>query len=314
MRPRISLREALQDPGLLGHALVGDSWTPWRILLIAAMGEDLVDAERVIFRQITGREREPGERVAELVAVVGRRGGKSRAMAVLMAYVAGLCDHTDVLVKGETGVALCVALDQKVAGIVREHCAAVLEESPILKQLIANRTHDTIELTNGISIEVRPASFRKLRGPTYVCVVADELAIWYQDSTYANPDVEILGAVRPGLLTTRGPLILASSPYAKRGVLRERYRKHYGPDSSPAIVVAHGTSRDFNPTLPKEEIDRALEEDRPRNSAEYLAQFRSDLEGFVSLEVVESCVGGYHEIGPVSGVYYRAFVDPSGGS
>jgi len=111
MRPRISLREALQDPELLGHALVGDSWTPWRILLIAAMGEELIDAERVIFKQITGREREPGQRVAELVAVVGRRGGKSRAMAVLMAYVAGLCDHTDLLVKGEAGVALCVALD-----------------------------------------------------------------------------------------------------------------------------------------------------------------------------------------------------------
>jgi len=212
MRPTVSLRRALTDPRLLGHAFVGESWTPWRILLIAAMGEELTDAERVIFKQITGRDQEPGQRVNELVAVVGRRGGKSRAMAVLMAYVAALCDHTDVLVKGETGVALCVALDQKVAGIVREHCAAVLEESPILKQLIANRTQDTIQLTNGLSIEVRPASFRKLRGPTYVCVVAHELAIWYQDSTYANPDVEILAAVRPGLLTTRGLLVLASSP------------------------------------------------------------------------------------------------------
>src|SRR5262249_50728838 len=34
----------------------------------------------------------------------------------------------------------------------------------------------------------------------------------------------------------------------------------------------------------------------------------------VSLEVVESCVGGYHEMGPLSGTRYRAFVDPSGGS
>jgi hypothetical protein len=314
VKPRTTLRKALADPQLLGGALAGLSWRAWRVLLIAAMGEELDDEERVIFKQITGREREPGQRVTELVAVVGRRGGKSRAMAVLMAYVAGLCDHTDVLVKGETGVALCVALDQKVAGIVREHCAAVLEESPILKQLITNRTQDTIELTNGISIEVRSASFRKLRGPTYVCAVADELAIWYQDSTYANPDVEILAAVRPGLLTTRGPLILASSPYAKRGVLWDRYRRHYGPDGAPAILVAHGASRDFNPTLPQEQIDRALEEDRPRNSAEYLAQFRSDLEGFVSLEVVESCVGGYHEMGPLAGTRYRAFVDPSGGS
>jgi hypothetical protein len=68
-------------------------------------------------------------------------------------------------------------------------------------------------------LEVRPASFRKLRGPTYVAVVADELAFWYVDAAYANPDVEILNAVEPGLATTGGPLILASSPHARRGAV-----------------------------------------------------------------------------------------------
>jgi hypothetical protein len=247
------------------------------------------------------------------VAVVGRRGGKSKAMAALATYIAALCNHTDVLVRGEVGVLLCVALDQRVAKIVQEHIAAAFEESPILRQLIKSRTQDTLELTTGISIEVRAASFRKLRGPTYIGVVCDELAFWYQDSFYANPDVEILAAVRPGLLTTKGPLILASSPYAKRGVLWDRYRRHYGPEESPSILVAHGARRDFNPTLDPAEIERALEEDRPRNSAEYLAQFRSDIEGFVSLEIVESCVGGYVELGPRSDTTYRAF-DPSGGS
>jgi hypothetical protein len=48
--------------------------------------------------------------------------------------------------------------------------------------------------------------------------------------------------------------------------------------------------------------------------AEYLAAFRSDVEGFVTLEVVESCVGGHREMLPAAGVTYRAFTDPSGGS
>jgi len=47
---------------------------------------------------------------------------------------------------------------------------------------------------------------------------------------------------------------------------------------------------------------------------EYLAEFRTDVEGFVALEVVESCVGGYREMLPAAGVTYCAFVDPSGGS
>jgi hypothetical protein len=70
---------------------------------------------------------------------------------------------------------------------------------PILRQLIASRTSDALELNNGISLGVRPASFRKLRSPTYVAVIADELAYWYTESSYANPDREILNAVEPGL-------------------------------------------------------------------------------------------------------------------
>jgi mannose-1-phosphate guanylyltransferase len=40
-----------------------------------------------------------------------------------------------------------------------------------------------------------------------------------ENSGSVNPDIEIINAVRPGLATTRGPLIIASSPYARRGVL-----------------------------------------------------------------------------------------------
>jgi hypothetical protein len=35
------------------------SWVTWRTLLIAAMGEQLLDSERQIFKQFTGRDREP---------------------------------------------------------------------------------------------------------------------------------------------------------------------------------------------------------------------------------------------------------------
>src|SRR5262249_43696735 len=243
MKPRILLRRALSDPNLLGNALSGDSWLPWRTLLIAAMGEPLDDQEREIFKQLTGREREPLQRVHQLAAVIGRRGGKSRSMATLATYIAALCDHSDALVPGERGVLLCVALDQRVAKIILDYAQASFEGSPILKQLIANRTQDALELTSGISLEVRPASFRKLRGPTYVAVIADELAFWYVDAAYANPDVEILNAVEPSLSTTGGPLILASSPHARRGALWDVFRRHYGPDGDPFILVAHGGSR-----------------------------------------------------------------------
>ena len=83
MRPRLSLRKALNDKLLLGKSLTGDSWQAWRVLLIAAMGEKLTDEERQLFKQLTGREHEPKQRVEEFVGVIGRRGGKSRAISSL---------------------------------------------------------------------------------------------------------------------------------------------------------------------------------------------------------------------------------------
>ena len=314
MMARISLRDALNDPHLLGHVLSGDSWAPWRVLLIAAMGEALTDDERPLFTQLTGRVREPLQRVTEFEAVVGRRGGKTTAMSALATYIGACCDHSDALARGETGVLLVVAQDTKIAKLLLDRIEANLSDSEILRQLIKGRTQDGIELTNNISIEVKPASFRKLRGPTYIAVIADELAFWFTDASFAHPDVEVLAAARPGLLTTRGPLIMASSPYAKMGVLWDTFKRHYGPDGSPSVLVAKGSTRDFNQTIPQSEIDRELERDPARNRAELLADFRDDLEGYVAYEVVQACIGNYFEMPPARSVSYYAFVDPSGGS
>jgi hypothetical protein len=67
----ITMRQALTDRKLLGSVLAGDSWLAWRILLIAAMGEPLTDDERVTFKKLTGREREPGVRCLELLIIAG---------------------------------------------------------------------------------------------------------------------------------------------------------------------------------------------------------------------------------------------------
>ena len=107
---------------------------------------------------------------------------------------------------------------------------------------------------------------------------------------------------------------MASSPYAKMGVLWETFKRHYGPDGSPSVLVAKGGTRDFNATIPQSEIDRELERDRARNTAELLAEFRNDLESYVSYEVVQSCIGSYFEMAPARSVSYYAFTDPSGGS
>jgi hypothetical protein len=313
MRPSIPLRTALSDPQLLGNVLAGSSWRAWRTLLVAAMGEPLTADERLLFQEMTGREREPGKLVEELIGIIGRRGGKTRAISVVATYIAALCKHP-ALVPGETGICLVIAPDQRQADVALDYIEANFRASPILAQLIAGRTQRSLRLTNRIEIEVRAADFRRLRGPSYVCIIADETGFWHTENS-ANPDAEILAAVRPGLATTGGPLFIISSPYARRGELWRLYNKHFGPRGDPAILVAQGSSRSFNPSLPQSVVDRAMERDPASAAAEFGAQFRSDLEAYISLEAVEACVvSNRRELPPLPGQHYVAFVDPSGGS
>ena len=87
------------------------------------------------------------------------------------------------------------------------------------------------------------------------------------------------------------------------------------PGYDPTILVAQGATRDFNPELPQSIIDKAMDRDPAAASAEYMAQFRTDVEGFIMREAVDACVNlGVHERLPERAHSYVAFVDPSGGS
>jgi hypothetical protein len=81
------------------------------------------------------------------------------------------------------------------------------------------------------------------------------------------------------------------------------------------ILVAQGPSRAFNPDLPQSVVDRALERDPLANRAEFLAEFRTDVEALLTIEAVNAVVDpGVKERAPDLNYAYTAFVDPSGGS
>ncbi len=314
MRPIISIREALSLDSVLGRALPGPSWQAWRIVLMSAMGETLSPEELAVFGKLTGRTDSPSRPVEEMAAIVGRRGGKSRALSTMAVFIAALCDHSAALSSGERGIVLLLAPNQKQARVALGYADGILRDSPELCRLIVNRTADTISLANGIDIEVRAANFRQLRGVTCVAVLADESAFFADEGGgSANPDTWILNAVRPTLATTNGPLLIASSPYRKLGALWDIYREFYG-QNDPGVLVVKGTSRQFNQSLDQRIVDRAMVRDPASARAEYLAEFRDDIETFISREAVEACIEpGVHER-PPSRFRYVGFCDPAGGS
>jgi hypothetical protein len=308
------MREALASDGYFGRLLTGDSWRAWRVLLIAIVGEELTEDERVVFKGLTGRGREPLEPLEEFWGIIGRRGGKTRAMAILGAYIVACVDHREVLAPGERGVLPILAASTLQAGQAFNFITGVFAAAPNLKDLVENVTADTLSLSTGVDNQVRPASFRTIRGITAVAAIGDEIAFWRSDDS-ANPDREILKALRPSLATTGGLLCCISSPHAKRGELYATFKRHYGPTGHPLIMVAKAPSLTMNPSLSQAVVKRAYEEDPEAASAEYGAEFRGDLAIFVSRDAIESCVApGVMVRAPLEGVTYFGFCDPSGGS
>jgi hypothetical protein len=116
------------------------------------------------------------------------------------------------------------------------------------------------------------------------------------EATLGGKWLELLSEIAPGL---------------KRAAIM------FNPDAAPVSIICPQLKRrkTMNPCVPQRVIDEALARDPAKYGAEYLSEFRSDLEAFVSREVVEACVApGVYERPPISGISYFAFVDPSGGS
>ncbi|PSH68542.1 hypothetical protein CU102_12315 [Phyllobacterium brassicacearum] len=290
-----------------------ETYRGWFAFLTALFGLPMDDEQLELYQKHTGRKDAPTDAQREAWLVIGRRGGKSFHMALIAVYLACFFDYREYLAPGERATVLVIATDRRQARVILRYVRAMLDNIPVFQEMVQRDTADSFDLDNSTTIEVGTASFRSTRGYTFAAVLADELAFWRTDDA-AEPDYAILDAIRPGMASIPTSMLLcASSPHARRGALWDAFKRFWGKDDAP--LVWRASTREMNPTIPQSVVDRALERDQSSASAEYMAEFRTDIEQFVSLDVVEACVTpGVFERPYVSGVRYRGFVDPSGGS
>lgn len=284
-------------------------------MVAALFGLPMDEASQAVYARHTGRKTPPSRAFTEAALVIGRRGGKSFIMSIVAVFLAAFRDYRHVLQSGERATVLVIAADRKQARVIMRYVVGLLEGVPMLRTQIERQTTESIDLLRGVTIEVSTASFRSVRGYTVAAALLDEVAFWRTDEASANPDTEIMQALRPAMATIPGAMMLmASSPYARRGELWRAYREHYGKDEAPVLVWQAGT-KVMNPSLPMKVITEAYNRDPASAAAEFGAEFRKDIEGFVSREIVESCISlGVYERGRISHVRYSGFIDPSGGS
>jgi len=309
-----SIIELMTEPRLFGRDFGGPSWAAWRTLHRARSALPPEGGDLALFQQCTKRSRWPTTPAREVWAPIGRRGGKSRQLAAAAVYEACFVDHSAQLVAGERGRVLFVAPDRRQGSIVLDYVRAFLRH-PLFAPLVEAERSESIDLRGGITIEVATASWRTIRGPTVLWAGLDESAFFWREETSANPDSEIVSALRPAMATVPGSWLFAvSSPHSRRGVLWTQHQRHYGVDDSP-VLVWQADSRTMNPNLAQEVVDEAMRDDPIAAASEFGALFRSDLETFVDGDTVMRCViPGRGELPRVAGVEYRAFCDPSGGS
>ena len=234
-------------------------------------------------------------------------------MALVAAFLGCFYDWSPYLTGGERATIVIVAADRKQAGVIFRYLRDMIG-IPLLSGMIERETLDTIELSNQVNIEIQTASWKTIRGRTVAVALCDEAAFWQNDDS-ANPDVEIINALRPAMATIpTARMLIASSPYARRGVLWNDFHKHHGQNDS-ATLVWQADTRTMNPSVPETFITAAYEDDPASAAAEYGAEFRSDVEVLFNRDAINAVViSDRIELPPAPNVEYFAFCDPSGGS
>ena len=311
----MNIIQAIDDPKVFGPYFKAPTWQPWRAFLAALFALPLTPDQLAIYQRHTGRKTPPATPLNEAWLCIGRRGGKSFILATIAVFLACFHDWRQYLGPGERGTIMIIARDRRQARVIKRFITGLLHEVKMLRATIEDESAETISLKNRISIEIHTASFRSTRGYTIIAALLDEIAYWPTDESSAEPDVEVIGAIRPGMSTVPNAMLLcASSPHARKGALWNTYHAHFGKDGDDVLVWKAAT-RDMNAVVPQSYIDRHMADDPARAAAEYGAQFRVDIESYISREVVDACtVFGRHELPRIDGVRYVAFCDPSGGS
>src|SRR3984893_1440706 len=304
MSQPLNIIEFIMHPELLNDQSLS---VAQQAFLKATYGLPLNSEEREIYQRATGRSDIVPAEQNEVTLIAGRRGGKTSKIGAPIALYEAFRDHH--LARGDRGYVMLIAPTKSQAKIAMRFIRAYLKSSPLLKRYVTRALTDEIELSNGVSIACYPCSYIAVRGVSVVCAICDELAFWRHEETAANPEEEVLAALRPAMATfLNAKMVKISTPYRKEGVLWREFQRRAELDQ----LVWQLPSPELNPTIPPSVLERARKLDEERYLREFLARFTDQVAAWVVPEVLEPCiVRGRTELPRVENAAYVAAVDPA---
>jgi hypothetical protein len=276
-------------------------------VLKSIYGLELNSEELEIYQRATGRSEIVLVEQNEVTLIAGRRSGKTSKIAATIAIYEAFRDHH--LTRGDHGNVMLIAPAKYQAENAMRFIRAYLNSSPPLKQYVACEGINGVELTNGISLVCYPCSYKAVRGFSVVTAICDELAFWRHEETAANPEEEVLAALRPAMATfPTAKLIKISTPFRKEGILWREYQQRAELDH----LVWQLPSPEMNPTLQPSVLEQLRRRNEETFRREFLAEFTDQIAAWVVPEVLEPCiVRDRIELPRVENAAYVVAVDPA---
>lgn len=299
----LDILEFIEHPAVLNDRSLSE---PQRTILKSVYGEPLNEREHEIHRIGTGREQYDQREQTEVTVIAGRRSGKTGKIAAPIAVFEAFRAHD--VPPGEQAYVLLLAPQLSQARIAFRFILKYIQSSPILSKRVRRVTKNEITFDNRIIISCHPCSYVAVRGITIVAVICDEMAFWCHKETAANPEHEILEALRPGMATVRRPkLIKISTPFRKEGILFSEFQRRTELD----FPVWQVPTSEMNPAISTKILDRARVRDEQTFRREFMAEFCEDVISWIDPETLEACViRNRRELPRLAGGTYLAVIDP----
>lgn len=304
----------LEDPK---NSITLNDWANWGVALKGLYGLPIKKKRQIeLFKQCTGRTKLPQRNFRKALFLVGRRGGKSKIAGLIAAFEGALSGREKKLSKGELGLISVISPSRFQSIIIKKYIRAAFATDMLEAEIVDDGDKkDYFVLSNGVRIQIMTGDFRTVRGFTQLAVIVDEICFFgVSDESKVKNDDELIQAIRPALLTTKGLLICISSKYAKRGWAYRTWKNNFGNNNGRVFVWDAPSLTMNSATLTQEDIDDEIADDPVANRTEYLNEWREDIAAYLPREVIEAVVvKGRKELLARPSIRYYGFVDVSGG-
>lgn len=239
------------------------------------------------------------------VWALGRRSGKTTMAALVGLHSCLFRPDLDAKVRpGERRYAVAVATNREQARLLLRAARSIVEDSPLLSDVVESATEDELAFTNGTAFRAFPCSSRGGRGWPISTLIMDEAAHFLSETDGYQTADRVFEALAPATAQfgDGARVILSSTPYGTEGLFARLYDQALSGEL-PAASAHHASSAEVNPTIDADFLEAEEARDPDAFRQEYLAEFTGSGDAYLDMGRFEIA-----DRGPLEPAYGKGWV------